>query len=505
MSEPGYPWSRGNTLYADKLNEAFINKIERAGDTMTGPLRLSGDPTASNMAATKNYVDQQIAANMGGGGGGVGASITVSDTQPATPAQNSLWFDSVGCQLYLWYNDGTSTQWVNTTNAGIGPSIVASDTAPTSPASNMLWWDSVGLQLYVWYYDGNSSQWVPANNQNATIGEAATDGILYGRRNASWNVLEVQPELNKASGRNFIQNPGFRINQRSFSFTGASGYMFDRWVAGIQTDTSTISSQSATDTMRGQVGNEDVINVLSCTTAALGAAASYTEVYHRILNVKRLSNKTVTVSFYANASVNTAKLGVSLDQIFGTGGSPSASVFGNGNAITISGGTTWARYSTTFTIPSVAGKVFGTNTDDCTQLNFWYSSGSNNAARAGSIGVQNGITINIWGVQLEISDRASPFDQPEFWRDVADCCVYFNGGQIAGVGNGPAGARICLYASFPVAMRAIPTFNITGTAYNNCSNAVVYLVNQRFVSITANVTALGDAGLTLSYTASADL
>jgi hypothetical protein len=38
--------------------------------------------------------------------------ITISDTAPVTPAVGDLWFDSVGSNLYIRFNDGTSTQWV---------------------------------------------------------------------------------------------------------------------------------------------------------------------------------------------------------------------------------------------------------------------------------------------------------------------------------------------------------------------------------------------------------
>lgn len=43
-----------------------LGAVNKAGDTMTGLLTLSGDPTSSNHAATKAYVD----ASSGGGGGG---------------------------------------------------------------------------------------------------------------------------------------------------------------------------------------------------------------------------------------------------------------------------------------------------------------------------------------------------------------------------------------------------------------------------------------------------
>jgi hypothetical protein len=48
-----------------------------------------------------------------------------------------------------------------------GSSVTVSDTAPASPKAGDLWWDSVGGQLYVWYQDANSSQWVVANNVSA--------------------------------------------------------------------------------------------------------------------------------------------------------------------------------------------------------------------------------------------------------------------------------------------------------------------------------------------------
>jgi hypothetical protein len=49
-----------------------------------------------------------------------GTTITISDTAP-TPTAGALWFDSAGTQLYVGYNDGSSTQWVVATNTGKFP------------------------------------------------------------------------------------------------------------------------------------------------------------------------------------------------------------------------------------------------------------------------------------------------------------------------------------------------------------------------------------------------
>jgi hypothetical protein len=63
--------------------------------------------------------------------GGVGAKLSVADTPPANPINGQLWWDSAGALLYVWYNDGTSSQWVNTDNAQ-----GASAPATTLPLAN---------------------------------------------------------------------------------------------------------------------------------------------------------------------------------------------------------------------------------------------------------------------------------------------------------------------------------------------------------------------------------
>src|SRR4029077_16418747 len=99
--------------------------------------------------------------------------------------------------------------------------------------------------------------------------------------------------------------------------------------------------------------------------------------------VRRLGGKTVTISFWAQASA-ALKLGINMSQIFGTGGSPSSGLWAlaTGNAITLTTG--WARYSTTITLPSVSGKTLGTNGNDYTGLMFFCSAGATNNATAGN-------------------------------------------------------------------------------------------------------------------------
>src|SRR5215471_19743417 len=42
----------------------------------------------------------------------------VSATRPTDPAPNSLWWHSTDGMLYLWYDDGTSEQWIGVASVG---------------------------------------------------------------------------------------------------------------------------------------------------------------------------------------------------------------------------------------------------------------------------------------------------------------------------------------------------------------------------------------------------
>ena len=64
---------------------------------------------------------------------GGSASIVVSDTAPVSPSAGDMWFDSTNSSLLVYYNDGSSSQWVGVSGAAgatgatgpAGPGVVA--------------------------------------------------------------------------------------------------------------------------------------------------------------------------------------------------------------------------------------------------------------------------------------------------------------------------------------------------------------------------------------------
>ena len=110
---------------------------------------------------------------------------------------------------------------------------IVSATPPGSPTPGMLWFDSVGGQSYVWYDDGSTQQWVVAVNAVASLSPATTttlggvkvDGTSI-KAAGDGTISTVLVPM----GDNRIINGDMRIDQRNAGASGtANGYTVDRW------------------------------------------------------------------------------------------------------------------------------------------------------------------------------------------------------------------------------------------------------------------------------------
>lgn len=309
----------------------------------------------------------------------------------------------------------------------------------------------------------------------------------------------VAPSANNA-GRNLLHNGLFNVQQRG---TGpwTTGYTADRWRIDAALDTASVNLQALSPA--GLPADENAQTYLTANITGNAGGGAYSVISQYVENVTRLANRTLTLSFYAACTAGTLKIGASIDQSFGTGGSPSARVNGTGQSVTIN--TAWTRYSLTFTVPSISGKTLGTNSDHSTGLMLWLSSGATNAARAGSIGVQTGIFV-LWGIQLEIGTQATPLDyggSPQ--QQLAECQRFYQTGYASFFGGGYASNQIGAAVHLPVLMRAAPTVAFQSTGYANASGVNTGTIQAGAVEIRAIATTTAQAAFTTQFTASADL
>lgn len=93
-------------------------------------------------------------------------AATAASTPP-TLEEGQLAVNALADPVELWTGVPTSRDPSGRINLlGDGAAmLVINAVAPTNPAIGTLWFDSVGLQMYIYFDDGTSSQWVPVISQ----------------------------------------------------------------------------------------------------------------------------------------------------------------------------------------------------------------------------------------------------------------------------------------------------------------------------------------------------
>jgi hypothetical protein len=99
------------------MSKKFLSPIKLAQGT-TNPATGSAGELFFNTTDVKVYAHNGTTWVPSGGG------VTVSATAPSTPIAGDAWYDTVDGTLYVYYNDGDSSQWVEVAaNSGISVAL----------------------------------------------------------------------------------------------------------------------------------------------------------------------------------------------------------------------------------------------------------------------------------------------------------------------------------------------------------------------------------------------
>ena len=300
-----------------------------------------------------------------------------------------------------------------------------------------------------------------------------------------------------AGFRNAIINGNFDVWQRGTSFTGiANGtYCADRWL--VQYDGS--GGSRAISQLTFSPGQTDVpfepIYYLRLNQSVAGSGATFNYLAQRIEDVRTFAGQTVTLSFYAQASSAITLPQLNVNQFFG-GGAGSSPVT---TTITsnVSVGTSWAKYSYTFAVPSISGKTIGT---DPTYLALRFN-----------LPINSTFIFYLAQVQFELGPVATPFERRPIGTELALCQWYYirnthgpSSSQFSG--DVTSGQQYQAVTHFPVVMRTTPTVTLTNagaaafpTTTGSVNSSSYGFQEQR----TANVTGRGT--FISSFTADAEI
>jgi hypothetical protein len=287
----------------------------------------------------------------------------------------------------------------------------------------------------------------------------------------------VQQTNNFFAGKNKVINGAFDNWQRGTSFALPNAtwtYTADRF-ACIAPSGTTVSRQAFAPGTAPVAGYEGTYYFNQTITAN---SQNY-ESIQRVEDARTFAGQTVTLSFWARSTVGAQPLNVAIIQDFGTGGSPSSlatATYVSGSGTPYTPTSSWARYTFTFSVPSVAGKTFGTNNNSYLWVRlFQYTTTATNTS------------IDIWGVQLEAGSIATPFQTATgtIQGELAACQRYYwrstttnNYGRLTAFCPAASTTGVYLTTTPPVK----PRVPITAVEYSNIAlydgNAIVATISS---------------------------
>jgi hypothetical protein len=257
-----------------------------------------------------------------------------------------------------------------------------------------------------------------------------------------WDSAEWTSLAPAAPSGNAIINGAFDIWQRGTSFT-SGGYTSDRWTQ-VTDKTVTTSRQTFSPGTAPVAGYEGQFFLRQ----AVNSGGTFQVLSQLVEDVRTFAGTTVTLSYWAKADAPVDN-NVVIAQNFGTGGSTSVDSSPIIHALT----TSWARYTATFTLPSISGKTIGTNSF----LDLRVIRTIDALAH----------TVDIWGVQLEAGPVATPFrrNANSLQGELAACQRYAFSVNLPsegsftrfGLGQAFAGTSAAVQLYPPVRLRAAPT------------------------------------------------
>lgn len=240
-----------------------------------------------------------------------------------------------------------------------------------------------------------------------------------------------------AGFRNKIINGNFDIWQRGTVSTGSgSQFLADRF--NMLVSGSTLSAAKVGFAAGHSIvpGNPEAYLAYSVTSG--NTAGSFALLRHNVENVRTLSGRRATLTFYA-WSGTPKKAWVELTQNFGVGGSDVVMSIG---VTEISLTNTPQRFDVLVDIPSISGKTVGTNSH--LQINVWLDGGANNAGRVPGIALQSGDFrfARFSLVDGDATAEPDPFAPRSYQEELALCQRHFERAVVDFNGVAPTATAI---------------------------------------------------------------
>jgi hypothetical protein len=300
IGSTGYVGSKGESTFTTSATAPTSPVVgDRWFDTELGKSLVyvyDGDsyqwiePTSSGFLGQTGYVGSiGYTGSMGTGyTGSASPAAIVSDTAPGSPVSGTLWFNSVKLNTYVYYNDGTNSQWINTNpgnalpnqagqngkvlasnglsaywteqpgGSGASQQVIVGNTTPSTVVPGSLWLDSEDLKLSA-YLGGN---WLDVSGPAGYTGSAGPAGGYTGSVGAGYTG---SVGFVGSAGFNSVLTIGSGLTGSSYNGTGPVTIAIDPTVAITLTSTQTLTNKTITG-----LGSTSTINDGVSSAYAIG-------------------------------------------------------------------------------------------------------------------------------------------------------------------------------------------------------------------------------------------
>jgi hypothetical protein len=220
------------------------------------------------------------------------SQMLIADGPPATAFHGQQWWDSDAGKCYVYYDDGTSQAWVQTSGGGgaTKAEVFFGDLPPDPTFSGELWWDTSTGNMML----NQNGVWVQTN-----VEEAPLDGQQYMRQNAGWAINTSTVATNFTNGD----------VKQGFQTTDHQGWVL---LNGRAVSTLTVTQQAVAAQLgfTANLPNGDKCSIRMDPGAALGIVGGSQKITQANLPAINTANSgVITTSGYDPGAVTTSSAG----------------------------------------------------------------------------------------------------------------------------------------------------------------------------------------------------
>ena len=339
-----------------------------------------------------------------------GASVEVGETPPQNPEVGDLWWDSSddSGRLFVWYDDGNTSQWVDASPDSLGHSVNSGENWPSVANENDLFFRTSDGRLYIYYKDDDSLQWIdastysPASELWVKIGPDLspaedTDNVVIGGGDITLN----------ADGSAIFGSGSFYTNDTDVQVTGdsTSAKLTINSPANTSFSLSCINNSGAYFALRDEAQSRDVFYVDNLGSLWFGGSLPQTP------SIKITRNGPYLANSGANQAMDLGTSWTPGDRLTIFALRSDTSIPGSGPLVVNMKTDGSAYFAGTVT---AAGHVFNLEADDDTK----YTTATD--AEGNETRVYNGATLDVKERILNLVARLDAIEANEMIDDATD-------------------------------------------------------------------------------------